>query len=270
MWSLIIYWTTSAVNTSAWKKDNFFVVGWRKIRMSKWRPGKIISFSHLYNFSLSRRAKSLTRTISWNASNPTILNLIPRTNSCFLFGALELLNRFHSISDVGTLFLANDKGSGCPRGLFPVQKPALAMHHTLSTDVPFGILSQWAEARGGQAIVTLSSQSVQDAGFLFPSQKSRFPFTETMLQSQFILHPMGDIFTLFQMVRLQQETADLRALIACLNACQWDPLVFDELFPTFLLHLAKEQSLGLVADAVGMVCTVLLGSITHFRVAPTP
>lgn len=83
LWSLIIYWTTSAVNTSAWKKDNFFVVGWRKIRMSKWRPGKIISFSHLYNFSLSRRAKSLTRTISWNASNPTILNLIPRTNSCF-------------------------------------------------------------------------------------------------------------------------------------------------------------------------------------------
>lgn len=179
----------------------------------------------------------------------------PQLNACdeFLFptGALDLLDRFHALSDVGTLFIANDKGSGRPRGSFPPGKPALAMNHTLSIDVPFDILSQWTEARGGQAIVTLSCQSVQNAGFLFPGQKSRFPFTEAALFNHFILHPPGNIFTLFQAVRTQQETADLSTLVACLNACQWDPLAFNELFSTLLMRIAKEeQNLGLLADVV--------------------
>ncbi|WP_034303289.1 hypothetical protein [Herbaspirillum sp. RV1423] len=161
----------------------------------------------------------------------------------FLFpaSAIGVLDHFRSIAGATSLFLVADKGSARPRASLPAAAPVLAIHHSLSAEVPFDILSDWARRCGGDPYVTVTGQPVQQAGFLFAAQA--MPCTRELLRHQFVSCPAGDVFTLMQALAERGEEQTLRTLIACLNACQWDTFVFDNLYPSLRRRLALEPQL---------------------------
>lgn len=206
-------------------------------------------FANLYFLPLHKDKLEEER----NILHKTITAYSASKENCDFFfpsGAITFFKNIRTISNHNLLMLITDKGNYKHKNLILNFKPGVVWHHSVSIDVPFDILARWATETGGEAVITETSQAVQNAGFLLTPDNSAFPHTLHTLKNQFLNHPSGTIYTMFRFYAGCKNALSLTDIISCLNIMQWDPFVFNELFPVLVQYIKSQQEPLLMADLV--------------------
>lgn len=177
-------------------------------------------------------------------NNPELNSLLQEyvktiPDSTFLFptGALQTLMYFQELSKNKLFLLAGDQGI-CTKEQMPSFEPTIARHGTFSISVNYDAISYFFTSNNGSSLVTsLSNNQFVVMSGILGGPLSQFMETETAFRTQLDYFEPCDYWRLINYTEDGWPNPPLEYILLLLKWGNWDPMVFNDYFPSILKQL---------------------------------
>jgi hypothetical protein len=160
----------------------------------------------------------------------------------FLFpvSALRLVRHLRNLGGGRVLLLAADRGHVHEEALLGLDSPQIMRHGSVSLDVNFHTLAEYAGVTGGRAMLPSHHPThLATIGLLWGCKDADASRTSEAYREHFAAGGPEDLYLVKEAIEREVKRLDVEHGLAWLRASAWDPEVFLSLAPTFVEHVDK-------------------------------